>query len=55
MKIIKLAKTRIKTGLILNEIGIKNNLKVNESEIQGGDTKTNKKYAWTRKNGFRIL
>ena len=31
----KIAKTRIKTGLILNEIGIKNNLKVNESEIQG--------------------
>ena len=30
-----IAKTRIKTGLILNEIGIKNNLKVNESEIQG--------------------
>ena len=30
----KIAKTRIKTGLILNEIGIKNNLKVNESEIQ---------------------
>ncbi len=32
---LKLAKSRIKTGLILNEIGIKNNLKVNESEIQG--------------------
>ena len=30
-----IAKTRIKTGLVLNEIGIKNNLKVNESEIQG--------------------
>jgi len=31
---IKLAKSRIKTGLILNEIGLKNNLKVNESEIK---------------------
>ncbi len=31
---VKLAKSRIKTGLILNEIGLKNNLKVNESEIQ---------------------
>ena len=31
---LKLAKSRIKTGLILNEIGIKNNLKVNENEIQ---------------------
>ncbi len=31
---IKLAKSRLKIGLILNEIGIKNNLKVNESEIQ---------------------
>ena len=30
----KIAKTRIKTGLILNEIGIKNNIKINESEIQ---------------------
>ena len=30
-----IAKTRIKTGLILNEIGVKNNLKVNENEIQG--------------------
>jgi len=30
----KLAKSRIKTGLILNEIGLKNNLKVNESEIK---------------------
>ena len=32
---LKLAKSRIKTGLILNEIGLKNNLKVNENEIQG--------------------
>ena len=32
---LKLARSRIKTGLILNEIGIKNNLKVNESDIQG--------------------
>ena len=31
---LKLARSRIKTGLILNEIGIKNDLKVNESEIQ---------------------
>ena len=31
---LKLARSRIKTGLILNEIGIKNNLKVNESDIQ---------------------
>ncbi len=31
---IKLARSRIKTGLILNEIGLKNNLKVNEAEIQ---------------------
>jgi len=30
----KLAKSRIKTGLVLNEIGLQNNLKVNESEIQ---------------------
>ena len=30
----KLAKTRIKVGLILNEIGEKNKLKINESEIQ---------------------
>ena len=29
----KLAKSRIKTGLVLNEIGLQNNLKVNESEI----------------------
>ncbi len=31
---IKLAKSRIKTGLILNEIGVKNDLKVSETEIQ---------------------
>ena len=31
---LKLARSRIKTGLILNEIGIKNSLKVNESDIQ---------------------
>ena len=31
---LKLARSRIKTGLILNEIGIKNDLKVNETEIQ---------------------
>ncbi len=31
---LKLARSRIKTGLILNEIGIKNDLKVNELEIQ---------------------
>ena len=31
---IRLAKSRIKTGLILNEIGLKNNLKVNEAEIK---------------------
>ena len=31
---VKLAKSRIKTGLILNEIGLKNNLKINESEIK---------------------
>tara|TARA_B100000131_G_scaffold124700_1_gene121869 strand:- start:846 stop:2207 length:1362 start_codon:yes stop_codon:yes gene_type:complete len=31
---VKLAKARIKTGLILNEIGLKNNLKINESEIK---------------------
>jgi len=31
---IKLAKSRIKTGLILNEIGLKNNLKIDQSEIQ---------------------
>ena len=31
---VKLAKLRIKTGLILNEIGLKNNLKINESEIK---------------------
>ena len=31
---LKLARSRIKTGLILNEIGIKNDLKVDESEIQ---------------------
>ncbi len=33
-KNIKLAKSRIKVGLILNEIGEKNNLKINENEIQ---------------------
>ena len=33
-KNIKLAKSRIKTGLILNEIGEKNNLKINEDEIR---------------------
>jgi len=31
---VKLAKSRIKIGLILNEIGLKNNLKINESEIK---------------------
>ena len=31
---LKLARSRIKTGLILNEIVIKNDLKVNETEIQ---------------------
>jgi trigger factor len=33
-KNIKLAKSRIKIGLILNEIGEKNNLKINEDEIR---------------------
>ena len=30
----RIAKSRIKTGLILNEIGEKNNLKINEEEIR---------------------
>jgi len=33
-KNIKLAKSRIKTGLILSEIGEKNNLKINEDEVR---------------------
>mgnify|MGYP000844849414 FL=1 len=33
-KNVKLAKSRIKIGLILNEIGEKNNLKINEDEIR---------------------
>ena len=34
-KNIKLAKSRIKTGLVLNEIAEKNNLKISENEIKG--------------------
>ena len=47
----KLAKSRIKLGLILNEIGEKNGIKVSDEEIRSEIQKQIKKHAWPRKNG----
>ena len=48
----KIAKSRIKLGLLLNEFGEKNNLKVSDDEVESRNSKTNKRNAWTRKNGI---
>ena len=51
----EVAKKRIKVGLILNEFGEKNNIKVTEQEVQAEVQKQLKNDAWTRKNGNGFL
>ena len=51
----EIAKTRIKVGLILNEFGEKNQIKVSEQEIQTEVQKQIKNDARTRKNGYGFL
>jgi trigger factor len=51
----ELAKKRIKTGLILNEFGEQNQIKVNEQELQAEIQKAIKNDAWSRKNGYGFL
>ena len=51
----KLAKSRIKMGLLLNEYGEKNNLKVSDDEVRNEIQKQIKRHAWARKNGNGIL
>ena len=50
----KLAKSRIKLGLLLNEYGEKNNLKVTDDEVRAEIQKQIRGMPG-RKNGFRIL
>ena len=45
----KIAKSRIKLGLLLNEYGDKNNLKVSDDEVRNEIQKTNKEHARSRK------
>ena len=47
----KIAKSRIKLGLLLNAYGEKNNLKVSDQEVKHRNSKTNQRNARSRKNG----
>ena len=47
----QIAKSRIKLGLLLNEFGEKNNLKVTDDEVRNEIQKQIKANAWPRKNG----
>ncbi len=51
----KLAKSRIKLGLLLNEIGEKNDLKVSDDEVRNEIQKQIKGMPGQEKNGFRLL
>ena len=51
----KIAKSRIKLGLLLNELGEKNNLKVSEEEVRNEIQKQIKGMPGQEKNDYRLL